>query len=137
MKVVLDTNVVVSGLLHSEGNPGQILALALSGAFQVFYDERILAEYREVLARPRLKLNADRVKQVLAKLEQDGVSIKAGAESWNLPDADDEPFLAVTFTAEADHLVTGNIRDYPDDLRKGCSVVTPAEFMTIWKRTSA
>lgn len=136
MKVVLDTNVVVSGLLHSEGNPGQILALALSGAFQVFHDERILAEYREVLARPRLKLNAERVKEVLAKLEQDGASINAGNETWNLPDADDEPFLAVSFTAEADYLVTGNIRDYPADRRKGCSVVTPAEFMAIWKRAA-
>ncbi len=136
MKVVHDTNVVVSGLLHSEGNPGQILTLALSGAVQVCHDERILAEYREVLARPRLKLNSERVKEVLVKLESDGTSVRPGAEKWNLPDADDEPFLAVTFAAPADHLITGNIRHYPAAQRKGCSVVTPAEFMEIWRQAS-
>jgi uncharacterized protein len=64
MKIVLDTNIVVSGLLHSEGNPGQILALALSGAIQICHHEQILAEYREVLARPRFKLNPERVKEI-------------------------------------------------------------------------
>ncbi len=50
MKIVLDTNIVVSGLLHSQGNPAQVLMLALAGAVQVCHDERILAEYAEVLA---------------------------------------------------------------------------------------
>ena len=136
MKVVLDTNVVVSGLLHSEGNPGQILALALSGAVQICHDERILAEYREVLARPRLKLNPERVKEILVKLATDGTAVRTGTEQWNLPDADDEPFLAVTFSAPADYLITGNIRHYPGNQRKGCSVVTPVEFMEIWRRGS-
>ena len=53
MKIVLDTNVVVSGLLKSQGNPAQVLTLALAGAVQVCYDKLILAEYTEVLARPR------------------------------------------------------------------------------------
>ena len=53
MKVVLDTNVVVSGLIQSKGNPARILSLALAGAVEVCHDDRILAEYAEVLARPR------------------------------------------------------------------------------------
>jgi len=50
MKIVLDTNIVVSGLLQSQGNPAEVLTLVLSGAIQVCHDERILAEYAEVLA---------------------------------------------------------------------------------------
>lgn len=50
MKIVLDTNVVVSGLLQAQGNPAQVLSLVLSGAIQICYDERILAEF-ETLAR--------------------------------------------------------------------------------------
>ena len=50
MKVVLDTNIVVSGLLQSQGNPAQVLTLALSGAIQTCHDGRILAEYAEVLS---------------------------------------------------------------------------------------
>jgi predicted nucleic acid-binding protein len=45
MKIVLDTNVLVSGLLQSLGNPAQVVALALAGAVQICHDERILAEY--------------------------------------------------------------------------------------------
>jgi len=54
MRVVLDTNVFVSGLLRPDGVPGQIVDYLLSGAFVVLYDDRTLGEYREVLARPRL-----------------------------------------------------------------------------------
>lgn len=44
MKIVLDTNVLVSGLLHSQGNPAQVVALVLADAVQVCHDKRILAE---------------------------------------------------------------------------------------------
>ena len=77
MKIVLDTNVVVSGLLQSLGNPAQVLTLALAGAVQVCHDERILAEYAEVLARPRFKFDPKRVREVLTKLETDGLTIDA------------------------------------------------------------
>src|ERR1043166_6751408 len=55
MKIGLDTNVVVSGLLNSQGNPAKVLTLALAGAVQVCHDKRILAEYREVLVRARFR----------------------------------------------------------------------------------
>ena len=96
MKIVLDTNIVVSGLLQSKGNPAQVLTLALAGAVQVCHDERILAEYAEVLARPRFKFDARRVREVLTKLDSDGLAVDATSQrDLQLPDADDEPFLAV------------------------------------------
>lgn len=135
MKIVLDTNVVVSGLLQSQGNPSQVLMLALAGAMQVCHDKRILAEYTEVLARPRFKLNENRVREVLTKLEVDGLAVDAtGQRDLDLPDADDEPFLAVALAAQADYLVTGNLADYPAEKRKGCAVVAPAQFMEIWRQ---
>lgn len=133
MRIVLDTNVLVSGLLQPLGNPAQVLSLALAGAIQVCYDERILTEYAEVLARPRFKLDAAHVRDVLAKLELDGVAVDAtGQSSLGLPDPDDEPFLAVALTASAEFLVTGNLADYPKQKCKGCAVVSPAEFMERW-----
>ena len=56
MRVVLDTNVVVSGLLQPKGKPAQVLALALGGAVLVAHDKRILAEYADVLARPKFNI---------------------------------------------------------------------------------
>jgi uncharacterized protein len=135
MNIVLDTNVVVSGLLQSQGNPAQVLTLALAGAFQVCHDKQIIAEYAEVLARPRFRFDPERVREVLNKLETDGLTVDAaGQEALALPDPDDEPFLAVALAARADYLVTGNLADYPPPKRRGCAVVSPAEFMQIWRR---
>ena len=135
MKIVLDTNIVVSGLLNSQGNPAQVLMLALAGAVQVCHDERILAEFAEVLARPRFKFDPRRVREVLNKIETDGLAVDASGEpDLDLPDADDEPFLAVALAASVDFLVTGNLSDYPPDKRRGCAVVSPAAFMEHWRK---
>ena len=135
MKIVLDTNIVVSGLLRSQGNPAQVLTLALAGAVRVCHDERILAEYAEVLARSRFEFDPKRVREVLNKIETDGLAVDAtGQRDLHLPDADDEPFLAVALAASVDFLVTGNLADYPPDKRRGCAVVSPAAFMEHWRK---
>jgi putative PIN family toxin of toxin-antitoxin system len=135
MKVVLDTNILVSGLLRPQGNPAHVLALALGGAVQVCHDERILAEYSEVLARRRFKFDAERVQEVLTKLGVDGLAVDATRQlDLDLPDPDDEPFLAVALAASVDFLITGNLADYPMNKRKGCAVVSPAEFMDRWRK---
>jgi putative PIN family toxin of toxin-antitoxin system len=135
MKIVLDTNVLVSGLLKSEGNPARVVTLVLSGAIQACYDKRILAEYAEVLARPRFKFDARRVREVLNKIETDGLATEAGGEAnFDLPDPDDEPFLAVALAGSAEFLVTGNLSDYPPGKCRGSAVVSPATFMAHWRK---
>lgn len=57
MRVVLDTNVVVSALRNEDGNPALVVDLILTGTITLVYSAAILAEYREVLARPRLQLD--------------------------------------------------------------------------------
>jgi putative PIN family toxin of toxin-antitoxin system len=137
MRVVLDTNVVVSGLLQSKGNPAQVLALVLAGAVQVVHDWRILAEYSDMLARPKFKFDKGRVREVLTKLEADGLAVDATEQHHlELPDPDDEPFLGVALAGPADYLVTGNLADYPAERRRGCAVVSPAQFMEAWRKAS-
>jgi putative PIN family toxin of toxin-antitoxin system len=135
MKVVIDTNVVVSGLIKADGNPAQVLELALVGAVRVCYDERILAEYVDVLARRRFHFDPKRIREVLQQIQAGGLAVEASMHrDLQLPDADDEPFLAVALAASVECLVTGNISDYPPDKRRGCSVVTPAAFMEQWRK---
>jgi uncharacterized protein len=133
VKIVLDTNVIVSGLLNSKGNPAAVLDLALSGAVQVCHDARILTEYSEVLARPRFRFDPQRVREVLTKLESDGLAISAPLAAFGLPDPDDEPFLDVALAAATDYLVTGNLADYPPEKCQGMQVLTPASFMAQWR----
>ena len=137
MKVVLDTNVLVSGLLQSLGNPGHILALVLAGAAIPCHNDLILAEYAEVLARPRFKFDSQKVREVLHKIKVDGLSTHAELRNdLGLPDPDDEPFLAVALSAPADFLITGNLIHFPSSKRRGCAVVSPAEFMEYWRKSS-
>jgi putative PIN family toxin of toxin-antitoxin system len=133
VKVVLDTNVLVSGLLNGKGNPAAILTLALTGAVQTCHDKRILAEYSEVLVRPHFKFDPIRVREVLIKLEVDGLSVAPSNTMLNLPDPDDEPFLEVALAASADCLVTGNLADYPPAKCHGMRVISPADFVALWR----
>jgi putative PIN family toxin of toxin-antitoxin system len=133
VKIVLDTNVLVSGLLNSKGHPAAILTLVLSGAVQVCHDKRILAEYAEVLARPRFKFDPARVRDVVTKLEMDGLPFAPGETILDLPDPEDEAMLAVALAASADYLVTGNMADFPPAKCQGLRVASPAEFVALWR----
>ena len=55
MKIVLDTNVLVSGLINPKGVPAKILNLMLNEKIIVLYDNRILREYETVLSRRKFR----------------------------------------------------------------------------------
>ena len=65
MRVVLDTNVIVSALMSSLGNPAKILTLLFNEEIQIYYSGDILAEYEDVLSRPALKINPKKIKRFL------------------------------------------------------------------------
>ena len=133
MKVVLDTNVLVSGLLSPYGPCGEIVRMMTGGAIQLCYDARILAEYGEVLRRPRFRINPDELAAVLDYIESAGQSVASVPLPHSLPDGDDEAFLEVALGAGARCLVTGNMRHYPEKLRMGMRVISPAQFMTFYR----
>ncbi|HEU0302138.1 MAG TPA: putative toxin-antitoxin system toxin component, PIN family [Longimicrobium sp.] len=133
MKIVLDTNVLVSGLLSPAGPPGRILDLAISLHVTVVFDDRILAEYREVLARPRLRIAPAEAAAVLDLIEKEGLLVSAPPLGLELPDPDDLPFVEVAEAGAAAALVTGNARHFAP-LRGTFSVpiLTPAAFLERW-----
>ncbi len=129
MKVVLDTNVLVSGLLSPHGPPGGILRMVAAGRLTPCLDARILAEYREVLSRATFGFRQDRVDELLAQIGTEGESVVAEPLRQRLKDTGDEPFLEVALATKAECLVTGNLRHYPASLREGVKVISPAEFL--------
>lgn len=129
MLIVLDTNVLVSGLLKPFSAAGTILRLVAEGGIRVLYDARILAEYREVLQRPKFGFNPDSVEVLLAQIEADGVLITAEpVDIKALPDPTDAPFLEIALAARVP-LVTGNKRHFPAFLTGDTPVLTPAELV--------
>jgi len=130
MLVVLDTNVLVSGLLNETGAPGKIIDLVLENRFQIAYDDRILGEYEDVLARPELRIRPARTRAVIARIELTGQLISAGPLSLDaFHDPDDLPFAEVFLTAHADALVTGNLRHFAPLVDKKLAVFSPSQFL--------
>ena len=135
MRIVLDTNVLVSGLLSPFGPPGDIVRLLAAGAVRACYDARILDEYREVLSRPVLRIAEGRVESLLHQVAADGVLVTAQPLAIRLPDPDDEVFLAVALAGNARCLVTGNLRHYPKPIRKRMPVVSPRDFLDLYRES--
>lgn len=133
MKVVLDTNVLVSGLLCPPGAPAAIVRLVSAGILNLCYDGRVLSEYRRVLRRPRFHFEESDVTGLLADVVTFGLVVAPAPLEAPLPHAADEPFLAAALAGGAHYLVTGNLRHYPADRCEGVRVVSPAEFLSIWQ----
>ena len=129
MRIVLDTNVLVSGLLSPFGPPGEIVRLVSTGLISLCLDARIASEYRDVLSRPKFAFDADAVATLLDYLESSGEMVASEPLATRLPDPDDEPFLEVALAALADVLVTGNLGHYPPGARVGAAVLSPAELV--------
>lgn len=134
MKIVLDTNVVVSGLLSPFGAPAEIVRLVSSGALELCYDARILSEYQNVLLRPKFLFEQVRVGYLLDQIKACGHIVIAKPLPKKLPDPDDEPFLEIALAGKARCLITGNLKHYPVKKRQGMLVVSPVEFLEIYRR---
>jgi putative PIN family toxin of toxin-antitoxin system len=133
MKVVVDTNVLVSAFLSSQGSPSAIMQMIMSGLLRVCYDMRILNEYAGVLERPKFLISPALSAQFLDHVRTTGELITAAPALLTLPDASDRAFLEVALTAHAACLITGNLKHFPPSCRMGMPVLAPAEFMAFYR----
>ena len=102
----------------------------MRGDLHVLYDDRILAEYREVLRRAKFALRPEDVAQVLEQLERTGEAVSASPVSVTVKDVDDLPFLEVSISGASDALVTGNAADFkPVRGSHDIRVLSPRELM--------
>lgn len=136
MRTVLDTNVLVSGLLKPYGAPGEIVRMVASGVLRVCHDARILAEYQEVLRRPKFGFRPSDVEALLDGIRSNGLAVSATPLPRRLSDPDDEMFLEVAVAAGARHLITGNLSDYAGHTHRPVQVISPSRFIA-WYRTHA
>lgn len=133
MNIVPDTNVLIAALLNPLGTPARILDLVISGQVAVSYDDRILAEYRQVISRAKFDFDREFVADVLEYLVGEGRLVSPLPLKVRLPDPDDLAFLEVACEDRVFALVTGNTRHYPRGARSGVTVLTPAEFLERWQ----
>lgn len=128
LRVVLDTNVLVSGLAYPGSVPGRIVSAWRQGGLDVVLSRYILDEMARVLPRlPRIGMTAAEIRDLtdsfmfLADIVE-----PEGAQDVNLRDTSDQPVLHTLLASQANYLITGDkdllalANDYP--------IITPAEF---------
>jgi len=126
--IVLDTNVLISGLISKEGAPGKILDLVLQREIILCLDRRIIDEYRRIVSKPELKINKEEADWVLDFILDQSLMVESEPISINLPDPDDLMFIEVAIIAKT-IIVTGNKRHFPAHAINKNRVLSPAEFM--------
>lgn len=130
MRVVLDTNVLVSGVLTPGGVCHRILEMVRDDVLIPCVDGRILEEYEAVFLYPKLSPVRGSSLEILSFLRTVAVRVGAVPLAASLPDPSDLPFLEVASAASA-VLVTGNIRHFPKGVRGGVVVDTPAGLLEL------
>jgi uncharacterized protein len=133
MILVLDTNVIVSGILKPYSKTAAILRLVADGAITSAYDIRILSEYRDVLSRPKFNFAKGNIEAFLDQVEQEGVLVSVKPLKNHLPDPDDEPFLEVALSGGVKAIVTGIKRHFPRKDCQGVKILSPVEFLEAMK----
>lgn len=129
MKVVLDTNILVSGLLSPFGPCAKILRLLFHDKITPYYDGRILWEYENVLYRPKFQFDQNQLQDFLDFFISVGQLMTGTPLKKSLPDPGDEPFLEVAIADKAQALITGNMKHFPVSSRQGVRVLSPGEFV--------
>jgi len=124
LRIVLDTNVLVSALLSPSGNPAKIFRMFFTRILTLVYSENILAEYMDVLDRPRLRIPADDANVVLRAIRQYGERVDPILSTNPMGDENDRIFYDAAKHTNA-YLITGNTRHYPKD----SFILTPTEFL--------
>ncbi len=127
MRIVLDTNVLVSAVLSPGGPPGDILNLIINDEIILCYDDRILNEYQYVLKRDKFQFDPDTITDLLSYLEYIGERTDAIPLNVKISDPNDLMFYEVLKASAADYLVTGNKKHF--DLLKNHRIVTPKDFL--------
>jgi putative PIN family toxin of toxin-antitoxin system len=130
IRVVFDTNIIVSAALRSGSLPDTVVNLALDKHVQLCVSEPILVEYAAVLSRPHLAIDHHNA-TIALKAVRDAAQVVSPVEAVTAcTDPDDNIFLECAQAAKADYLVTGNQRHFPERWKKA-RIITARELVEL------
>ena len=126
---VLDTNVIVSAAIESQGPSSHLVRdWVLTGKVHIVTNPAILTEYRDVMHRPKFTRYGFPPAWLELLIEESLLLPDQPDWPQALPDPDDAPFLSAAHAASA-CLVTGNTKHFPEKMRNGVVVLTPAQYL--------
>ncbi len=130
LRLVIDTNVLVSAALKPESLPRTTLLLALTKPARLYVSRPILKEYADVLLRPELHIRKGLQHQLLQLIKNHSHIIVPSCRLEVTSDPDDNMFLECADAARADYLITGNHKHFPVFWKK-TKIITSREFISL------
>lgn len=130
LRLVLDTNIVVSAALKPEGLQRTVLLLALTEPARLYISTPIFQEYRAVVARPELHIRKGLQQRFLRLIEKDSHFVEPARRLEVTTDPHDNIFVECADAARADFLVTGNIRHFPRYWKR-TKIITSRELLSV------
>jgi putative PIN family toxin of toxin-antitoxin system len=130
LRLVIDTNILVSAALKPDGLQRTAFLLAITKPARLYVTDSILAEYQEVLARPELKIRKGPRQQLLQLIKNHAQLVRVVRTLTVAKDPDDDKFLECADAARADYLITGNQRHFPK-FWKQTTVISSREFINL------
>jgi putative PIN family toxin of toxin-antitoxin system len=130
LRLVIDTNVLISAAIKPAGLPRTIVLLALTKPARWYISPAILKEYGDVLARPELKIRKGLQHQLLKLIENRSHVVDPKRRLDVTKDPNDNMFLECADAARADYLVTGNLKHFPRYWKR-TKVISPREFIDL------
>jgi uncharacterized protein len=130
LRLVIDTNVIVSAALKPEGLQRTVLLLAMNKPARWYVTNEIVFEYRMVLARPELKIRRSLRLQLLQLIRNYAHLVKPSPIPQVTSDPDDNMFIACADACRADYLVTGNQRHFPK-FWKNTKIISSGELLNV------
>jgi putative PIN family toxin of toxin-antitoxin system len=129
IRVVLDTNILVSALLQPQGLPARAFLITLAGTTaQLCVSGDIYAEYEEVIRRPKFDRSEIVIEFALGAIRKNGFWVRPSEKAAGCSDPDDNIFLECAQAARAHYIVTGNPKDFPAKWVK-TQIVTARQFV--------
>jgi putative PIN family toxin of toxin-antitoxin system len=130
LRLVIDTNVLISAALKPAGLQRTVLLLAITKPARLYVSRPILAEYGDVLKRPELQIRKGLRQQLLQLIRKHSYTVVPARRLEVTSDPDDNIFIECADAARADYLVTGNQKHFPRFWKK-TKVITPREFISL------
>jgi uncharacterized protein len=138
MRIVLDTNVLISALVSATGTAAQILARCQAGELELLISPANLTELRRVLAYPKIRKRLDytdtQIEAFVTFLEQSFIVLTPLTEVRAvLADSDDDKFVALALAGEAQYIISGDDHLLRIGQYEGVTILKPAAFLFLWR----
>jgi putative PIN family toxin of toxin-antitoxin system len=130
LRLVVDTNIVISAALKPDGLQRTVLLLAITKPARLYASPAILTEYRDVLSRQELQIRKGLRHQLMQIIKRRAHVVTPVRCLQVTSDPSDNIFLECADAARADYLVTGNVRHFPRFWKK-TKVITSREFLSL------